>query len=176
MKILFQAVHSDLGIRPRVGPEQLDLRRRLFEIRERSLGRRGCVRLTVDREVEVERYSNGGRASIGRLSRRVRFTFLRAKQSSARARLPGLWAATKAREHLTTPYCRGVARGFLFHDHEPRAILESSCIDSAGCRCRSARRRALAIAAVPGWRCSATARAAPAVSWKATDLIWREWR
>jgi hypothetical protein len=32
----------------------------------------------------------------------------------------------------------------------------------------------LAIAAVPGWRCSETARAAPAVSWYETGRIWRE--
>src|SRR2546428_5731910 len=54
MKILFQAVHGDLGSDRGVSPEKLDLRRGLLEILERSLGRRGCVCLTVDREVEVE--------------------------------------------------------------------------------------------------------------------------
>src|SRR2546428_13716551 len=54
MKILFQAVHGDLGSDRGVSPEKLDLRRGLLEILERSLGRRGCVCLTVDREAEAE--------------------------------------------------------------------------------------------------------------------------
>src|SRR5216683_1776890 len=54
MKDLLLPVTAARGSDRRVGPEQLDLRGRLFEVVERGLRGRGRTGLTVDREVEIE--------------------------------------------------------------------------------------------------------------------------
>src|SRR5260370_23939856 len=54
MKDLLRAVTTASGSDRRVGPEQFDLRGRLFEVSERGLSGRGRPRLAIDRKVEIE--------------------------------------------------------------------------------------------------------------------------
>src|SRR5437879_9356862 len=123
MKILFQAVHGDLGSDRAVSPEKLELRRGLLEILERSLGRRGCVCLTVDREVEVEAIFE--RPAEHRPAVEARQVYVSARetiQSMREAARPMRRDKSERalRQRSTVARSR---RTSLFDNHEPRAIF-----------------------------------------------------
>src|SRR5260370_11747837 len=123
MKDLLRAVTAASGSDRRVGPEQLDLRGRLFEVSERGLSGRGGPRLAIDRKVEIEAIlerpaEHRPAVETGQVYVAARETIERVSEAARPVRRDKRERAFRQRS--TIARSRGAA---LFDDHEPRSVF-----------------------------------------------------
>src|SRR5258708_17859949 len=145
MKDLLPSLTAASGSDRRVGPEQLDLRGRLFEVSERGLSGRGRPRLAIDRKVEIEAIlerpaEHRPAVETGQVYITARETIERMREAARPVRRDERERAFRSSRSITWP-----PRLTALDDHEPRSVFRivldrlGQHVDAVTLRSRAAR-------------------------------------